>query len=307
MRIIITGGTGLIGKPLANKLAGQGHEVIVLSRSPEGVTGLAQGIRAVGWDGRTPAGWGALADGAGAIINLAGESVAGDSLLSIRWSEARKRRIRESRIYAGKAIVEAVMAARQRPEVVIQASAVGYYGPRFGTPFDENAPAGDDFLANVCQDWEGATKPVEALGLRRATVRIGVVLARSGGALPRQMLPFRFFAGGPIGSGHQGYPWIHLADAVSAIAFLTGNSQAKGTFNMTAPQPLTNAEFSRALGRAMHRPASIPAPGFIFKLMFGEAATILLDGQQPLPAHLLELGYSFQFSQVDEALKDIFH
>lgn len=306
MRIIIPGGTGLIGRPLAQILAGKGHEVIVLSRAPERVTGLPQEVRAVGWDGKSAAGWGALADGAGVIINLAGESVAGDSLLSIRWTEARKRRIRESRVYAGKAVVEAVLAAKQKPELVIQASAVGIYGARSDGPFDESAPAGSDFLASVCQDWEAATRPIEALGIRRAVVRIGVVLAAHGGALPRQMLPFRFFVGGPIGSGRQGYPWIHLEDVVGAMAFLVEEPQSRGVYNLTAPKPLTNAEFSRALGVAMHRPSWIPVPGFVLRLAFGEAATILLDGQMPLPSRLLQTGYSFKYPQVDAALKSIF-
>ncbi len=305
MRIIITGGTGLIGKPLALALAQKGHEVIVLSRSPEHVTGLGANIHVVRWDGKTATGWGGMADGSGAIINLAGESVAGGSLLSIRWTDDRKRSIRESRINAGRAVVEAVEAAKQRPALVIQASAVGYYGSRSDGVFDESAPAGSDFLANICLDWEAVTRSVETMGVRRAIVRIGVVLASQGGALPRQVLPFRFFAGGPIGSGRQGYPWIHLEDVVGAIVFLIDTPQAQGVYNLTAPNPVTNAEFGKALGRIMHRPAIVPAPAFVFKLAFGEASAILLDGQMPIPARLLQAGYQFKYPQVEEALFSI--
>jgi hypothetical protein len=305
MRIIITGGTGLIGKPLAHALEHIGHEVIVLTRSPERVTGISKNVNLVRWDGKTAAGWGELVDGSGAIINLAGESVAGDSLLSIRWTEERKRSIRESRINAGRAVVDAVQAARQRPPLVVQASAVGFYGSRSDGTFDESAPAGSDFLANICLDWEAVTRPVENMGVRRAVVRIGVVLAAQGGALPRQLLPFKLFVGGPIGSGKQGYPWTHLDDVVRAITFLVENPQSQGAYNLTAPHPVTNAAFGKALGRIMHRPAFIPAPAFVFKLAFGEASAILLDGQMPLPARLLQAGYSFKYPQVDAALASI--
>lgn len=306
MRVIITGGTGMIGTPLARVLAGKGHEVIVLSRSPERVSGLPQGVRAVRWDGKTAAGWGELADGAGAVINLAGEGAAGDSFFSIRWTEDRKRRILESRVHAGKAVTEAVMKAKTRPEVLIQSSAVGYYGPHQGDTFDESEPAGSDYFARVCLDWEASTRPVEALGVRRVVVRTGIVLDASKGALPRQALPFRLFVGGPIGSGRQGYPWIHLEDEVGALLFLTENPHARGVYNLTAPDPVTNAGFGRALGKAMRRPYWMPVPAFVFRLLFGEAATMLLDGQMPLPARLLEAGYEFKYPQVNAALQAIY-
>ncbi len=301
MRIIITGGTGLIGRPLAAELAGAGHEVIVLSRNPARAAGLAPGVQVVKWDGRTADGWGQLADGAGAIVNLAGEGIA-DS----RWNEARKRSIRESRVQAGQAVVQAVQAAQQKPQVVVQASAVGYYGPRGPEIIDESAPAGNDFLAQVCVDWEASTAPVEALGVRRAIARTGIVLSLAGGALPKMLLPFKFFAGGKIGSGQQGFPWIHLNDEVAALRFLLENPQASGPFNLAAPNPPTNAEFVKAIGEAMGRPSAIPAPAFALKLGFGEMSTVLLDGQRTAPRRLLDLGFQFRFTDPVVALRDLF-
>ena len=207
MRTIITGGSGLIGRALAAELAAAEHEVIILSRTPGRVSGLPAGVRAAGWDGRTAEGWQDLADGATAIVNLAGESIAAG-----RWTAARKRRIAASRQQAGAAVVQAVAGATTRPQVVIQASAVGYYGPRGDETITEDSAAGDDFLAQVCVPWETSTEEVERLGVRRAIIRTGIVLSRDGGALPRMMLPFRLFSGGPLGSGRQGFPWIHHAD-----------------------------------------------------------------------------------------------
>jgi hypothetical protein len=305
MRIIITGGSGLIGRALTASLAADKHEVIVLSRDPEWVVGLPKGARAVQWDGRSAAGWGSLADGADAIVNLAGESVAGESILSMRWTAARKKRILESRLNAGKAVVEAVRSAKNKPKVLIQSSAVGYYGPRNGADLEEDAPAGNDFLANVCKQWEAATAEVEKLGVRRAIIRTGVVLSTEGGVLPLQMLPFKLFAGGPIGSGAQAYPWIHIADEVGAIRFLIETEAASGVFNLTAPEPLNNKEFGQVLGRVMGRPAFIPTPGFVFKIAFGEVSTLLLDGQRPIPSRLTGLGYQFKFPAAEAALRDL--
>ncbi len=298
MRVIITGGTGLIGRALAADLAAAGHEVVVLSRTPQSAGALA-GVRVERWDAATAAGWGALADGAGAIVNLAGEEIAH------RWTSGRKRRIGESRLNAGRAVVEAVQAASRKPAVVIQSSAVGYYGPRGDDEVAEDAPPGSDFLANLCVDWEASTAPVEELGVRRAIIRTGAVLARDGGALPRMMLPFRLGIGGKLGSGRQWFPWIHMADEVAAIRFLIERDDTSGAFNLCAPNPLTNAEFSRALGRAMRRPSLAPAPGFVMRLMFGEMAMVLLEGQRQTPRRLQEAGFEFRFPQADAALRDL--
>ena len=300
MRTIITGGSGLIGRTLATELAAADHEVIVLSRAPARVSGLPAGVRAVGWDGRTAEGWQDLADGATAIVNLAGESIAAG-----RWTAARKQRIAASRQQAGAAVVQAVAGATTRPQVVIQASAVGYYGPRGDETITEDSAAGDDFLAQVCVPWETSTEEVERLGVRRAIIRTGIVLSRDGGALPRMMLPFRLFAGGPLGSGHQGFPWIHHADEVSAIRWLIEREDASGPFNLAAPETLTNAEFGRVLGRVMRRPSFMPTPGFALRLVLGELSTLLLDGQRQVPQRLLDLGFTFRFPTADAALRDL--
>jgi hypothetical protein len=300
MRVIITGGTGLIGRPLAASLARDGHEVILLSRNPAATTGIPQGAQVVAWDGRSAKGWGHLADGAGAIVNLAGASLAEG-----RWTADRKAEIVDSRVNAGQAVVEAITAARAKPAVLIQSSAVGYYGPRGTEIIAEDAPPGQDFAAQVCVRWEDSTRAVEALGVRRAIIRTGIVLSAEGGALPRMLLPYRFFAGGKIGSGTQGFPWIHMDDEVGAIRFLVDTAAANGPFNLTAPNPPTNAEFTQAVGKAMGRPAAIPAPSFAMKAAFGEMSTVLLEGQRAAPKKLLALGYKFRFTDPVAALRDV--
>ena len=300
MRTIITGGSGLIGRALAAELAAAEHEVIILSRTPGRVGSLPMGVRAVGWDGRTAEGWQDLADGATAIVNLAGESIAAG-----RWTAARKQRIADSRLQAGAAVVQAVAGATTRPQAVIQGSAVGYYGPRGDETITEDSSAGDDFLAQVCVPWENSTKEVEPLGVRRAIIRTGIVLSRDGGALPQMTLPFRLFAGGPLGSGRQGFPWIHHADEVSAIRWLIEREDASGPFNLAAPETLTNAEFGRVLGRVMRRPSFMPTPGFALRLVLGELSTLLLDGQRQVPQRLLDLGFTFRFPTAEAALRDL--
>ena len=262
--------------------------------------GLPTGVQVAGWDGRSAAGWGKLVEGAGAIVNLAGENI-GDA----RWTTERKQRIRESRNDAGQAVVEAVLAAANKPGVVIQSSAVGYYGPHGNEELGEETPPGQDFLAQVAVDWENSTAAVEAAGVRRAIIRSGVVLAREGGAFPRMLLPFRLFAGGPYGNGRQWLPWIHIADEVGAIRFLIQKDAAHGPFNLSAPSPLTNRQFATVLGRVMHRPSLLPVPAFAFRLLFGEMATVILDGQRALPDRLLQLGYMFQYPTAAAALRNL--
>ena len=214
MRVIITGGTGLIGRALAADLTKDGHEAIVLSRRPERSTGLPAGTRAERWDAQTAQGWGSLADGADAIVNLAGESIAG------RWTANRKRHIRESRLNAGRAVVQAVELASVKPGVVVQASGVGYCGPRGDEEIVEEGSPGSDFLGQLAIEWEASTAPVERMGVWRAVIRSGAVLSTEGGAFPPMLLQSRLFLGGPLGSGRQWLPWIHMADEVRAIRFL---------------------------------------------------------------------------------------
>jgi uncharacterized protein (TIGR01777 family) len=303
MRVIITGGSGLIGRALTAPLAAERHEVVVLSRDPGRVQGLPPGARVQRWDGRTAAEWGELLDSGTAVVNLAGESVAGG-----RWTAERKRRIRESRLHAGGAVVEAVRqaaAAGRAPAVLVQASATGYYGDAGDGEVTEDHPPGSDFLADVAVAWEAATAEVEALGVRRVVLRTGIVLHPDGGALPKMVLPFRLGAGGPLGGGRQWFPWIHWLDEIDAILFLLANPAARGPFNLAAPQPVRNRDWSRALGRQLHRPSFLAAPAFALRLALGEMAEALLHGQRALPRRLLAAGYSFHHPILGEALRDL--
>jgi uncharacterized protein len=299
MRVIITGGSGLIGRALCEELAGRGGEVVVLSRRPEAVRGLPAGVQVAAWDGESAAGWGSLVAGA-AIVHLAGESIAGG-----RWTAARKRLLYESRVRSSRAVAAAVAAAREKPRVLLQGSAVGYYGPRGEEEIGEGEPPGEDFLARLCVDWEAATAGVEAMGVRRAVLRTGVVLATAAGALPRMLLPFRLFAGGPVGSGRQWFPWIHAADEVGAIRFLLEREEAAGAFNLVAPEAVTSRGFCRVLGRVLRRPTWLPVPGFALRLAFGDLADTLLTGQRAVPRRLAALGYSFRFPTLEGALRDL--
>jgi uncharacterized protein (TIGR01777 family) len=307
MRIIITGGTGQVGKVLTADLLRDGHEVIALSRNPGKPHDLPAGVRIEKWDARTAEGWGHLADGADAIVNLAGENLAGHDFFPARWTEARKQLLRDSRINAGQAILEAVQQAANKPRVVVQASAVGYYGSHENSvKLAEDAPAGDDFLGKICIEWEDSTKAVESLGVRHVVTRGGVVLSFQEGALTRLALPFRLFAGGPMGSGQQPFPWIHPADQAAATRFLIENESAGGAFNLAAPEATTNGEFAKILGKVMGRPALIPVPGFALRLMFGEVASVVLEGQRAVPQQLLDLGYSFRFPTAEATLRDLY-
>jgi uncharacterized protein (TIGR01777 family) len=306
MRILITGGAGLIGSALASNLAGDGHEVIVLTRDPDKVgSKLGRGVKAARWDGRTAEGWGQLADGAGAIVNLAGESIAGANIIAGRWSAARKQAIRNSRVNAGRAVVEAIRAAKQKPGVLVQASAVGYYGPCGDEPVTEEAPAGGDFLAQVCVAWEASTAEVEAMGVRRVVTRSGIPLSNKGGAFPPLRMIANLGGGGPMGSGKQWWPWLHFDDEIGALRRLM-ESEARGAYNISSPNPVRQAEFFKALGKVMHRPSFVPTPGFALRLMAGELAdALLLSGQREMPVRLQNLGYTFKYQELEPALRGL--
>lgn len=300
MRVVITGGSGLIGSEVARDLGGAGYEVVILTRDPGKAGPLPPNTRAVRWDGRTAEGWGSLLDGETGIVHLAGESIA-----SGRWTAEKKRRIRDSRVESGKAVLEAIRQAATKPRVLLQGSAVGYYGPRGDEVVTEHHAAGSDFLTDICVAWEASTAEAEALGVRRALLRTGIVLSRKGGALPKMALPFRMMAGGPLGSGRQWVPWIHIADEAGAIRFLLENGDASGPFNLTAPTPLRNRDFSRALGKALRRPALAPAPSFALRAVLGEMADMLLEGQRAVPQRLLEAGYVFRYPEALPALRHL--
>jgi uncharacterized protein (TIGR01777 family) len=300
MRVVITGGSGLIGRALARELGGAGHDVVVLTRDPGRAGNLPPGVRAARWDGKTSAGWGSLLEADTAIVHLAGESISEG-----RWTAEKKRRIRESRVASGAAVLAAIREAREKPQVLLQGSAVGYYGGHGDEIVRDDAPPGTGFLSDVCVEWETSTAEAEALGVRRPLLRTGIVLAREGGALPAMSLPFKMMIGGPIGDGRQWFPWIHLEDEVGAIRFLLEREDARGPFNLTAPAPVTNRELTRALGRVMSRPSFLPAPGFALRLALGEMADMLLQGQRAVPSRLLELGYVFRWPDLEPALRDL--
>jgi uncharacterized protein (TIGR01777 family) len=306
MRVIITGGTGLIGSALSSSLAADGHDVIVLSRNPERVAKqLRKGVRAERWDARTAAGWGELVNGTHAIVNLASEVIGNENIVSSRWTAKRKHAILQSRLDAGRAVVEAVRAAHQKPSVVVQASASGYYGSRRDEVLTEEAGPGQDFLAQVCVQWEASTEPVEALGVRRAIARTGLLLSDKGGALvPLRRLTF-FGIGGPLGSGRHYWPWIHIDDEVAALRFLI-DSGASGAVNLCTPNPVRQAEFARTLGRVMKRPSFMPAPAFAMRLAAGELADVmLLASQRQMPECLQLMGFRFKFPELEPALRDL--
>jgi uncharacterized protein len=305
MRIVITGGAGFIGRALAADLAATGCEVVILSRNPAKAAGLPAGVRAERWDGRTAAGWGSLADGALAIINLAGENLAGGGFLPARWTPERTQLIRQSRLDAGQAVVAAVQVAQVKPQVVIQSSGIGYYGTRGDSVRTEADGPGADFLARLTVDWEASTAPVALQGVRHVSIRSGVVLSPTEGALYRLLLPFKLFAGGPMGSGRQGFSWIHPADETAAVRFLIENPQASGAFNLCAPKPLTNAEFAKVIGAVLGRPSWLPVPAFALKLALGEVASMVLEGQRAVPQKLLDLGFKFRFPDAEPALRDL--
>jgi uncharacterized protein (TIGR01777 family) len=296
--IVIAGGTGLIGSALSRYLVAAQRDVLVLSRNPE-MARLEPGVRVAAWDGRSPSQVRPYVEEAAAVVNLIGAGIADK-----RWSAARKRLIRSSRVDSGVALTEAVLTAKARPVVIMQASGVGYYGAHGDETVDESTPPGDDFLARVCVAWEASTASVQDVGVRHIAARTGVVLTANGGALSRLLRVFRFGLGGQLGSGRQWFPWIHIDDQVAAMAHLLGAPQS-GPFNLTAPFPVTNREFTTALGRALGRPTPWVVPGAALKLGLGEMAHSVLTGQKAVPGRLLESGFKFEFERLDPALEDI--
>jgi uncharacterized protein (TIGR01777 family) len=286
-RITITGATGRLGGLLVEALEARGDEVTILSRSP------GKGVQ---YDPmNAPAPPEALA-GRDAVVHLAGEDIAQ------RWDDETLRRIKDSRMVGTRNLVAGIAQADPRPKALVSASAVGYYGNR-PDPIDEDAPAGDDVLADVCVAWEREAEKAAELGVRVVRVRTGVVLDRHGGALEKMLLPFRLGVGGPVAGGRQRIPWIHVEDVVGIYLAAIDGEAWTGAVNATAPEPVTNKEFSRALGRALHRPAIAPVPGFAIKLLYGGMAKLVIEGQYARPRRTLDLGYEFRHPDLDEALR----
>jgi uncharacterized protein (TIGR01777 family) len=302
MRVTVTGASGLIGSALLAELRKHGAEVTVLSRDPSR-TREALGVEAVRWDPLgEPVPVQALA-GADAVVHLAGENIAQ------RWNERAKRAIRDSRVVGTRNLLAGLEAAGkaeaggQRLRTLISGSAVGYYGARGEEPLDEDSPAGNDFLAKTCVAWEAEAQKAAALGVRVVLVRTGVVLDRDGGALAKMLPAFRLGVGGPVAGGEQYMSWIHREDLVGMIRAALDDERWSGPINATAPGPVSNREFSRALGRALHRPSLLPVPGFALELLYGEMAGIVTTGARVMPAKPLVLGYDFRHPELDEALR----
>jgi len=294
MRVTITGATGMLGTRLVRELTGRGDEVTILTRDPAKV----RHGKAVAWDpmaGPAPA---EALEGRDAVVHLAGENVAQ------RWSADAKRRIRESREIGTRNLVHGLRAAEDRPKALISSSAVGYYGPHGDEELPEDTPPGDDFLAQVCIVWEReAAKAAEELGVRAVLVRTGVVLDKDGGALGKMLPFFKAGIGGPVAGGRQLLPWIHADDVVGIYLRALDDAHWSGPVNATAPKPVSNREFSEALGRALHRPAVAPVPAFAIKTLYGEMAEIVTKGQNAIPKRTSKLGYEFRHPQLEEALR----
>jgi uncharacterized protein (TIGR01777 family) len=294
MHVVMTGATGFLGSALAHLLLAQGCELSVFARNENKVR------RKLGPQVAAFTAWHDAPTQADAVINLAGEPLIGG-----RWTEHKKDQIRASRISTTHGLVQWLSRMQLRPDVLISGSAVGYYGYSDEQLFSENDSAGDDFGARLCADWELSARAAEVHGMRVCLLRTGVVLHRSGGALARMLPAFRFGLGGPIGSGQQGFSWIHLDDWLAAVMFLLTRPELSGPFNLTAPQPVSNAEFSQALAQVLHKPSAVRLPAFVLKMMAGEGAELLLKGQKVMPTRLLESGFVFARPDLPRALVDV--
>ncbi|MCG5538289.1 TIGR01777 family oxidoreductase [Halorhodospira sp. 9622] len=295
MRILITGGSGFVGKPLCARLHERGHELLVVSRNPE----RARAALPARTDIR-PNVADFLDSQPEAIINLAGESIAEG-----RWTEAKKQRLLDSRLNTTQAVVDLCGQLDTPPKTLISASAMGYYGDQGDREVTEETPPNPEFVHELCARWEEAARQAESHGVRVALMRIGLVLDRDGGTLAKLLTPFRLGLGGPLGSGKQYMPWIHRTDLVRIILFLLDQEALAGPFNASAPEPVTNAEFTRTLARHLHRPAFLPAPAPALRLAFGEMSRILLTGARMRPQRLQEAGFTFEYPTLDEALSEI--
>ena len=293
MRVVVTGGTGFLGRSLVTSLLEKGHEAYVVTRDPANAS-VPRGARAVSWSDLATA-----VDGAGAVVNLAGETIAQC------WTATAKARIVGSRASAAERVGAALRAAKSRPGVLVNASAVGFYGDRASEELTETGGPGTGFLAETTLAWEEAARRAAPEGVRLVLPRIGIVLGEEGGALSKMLLPFRLGLGGPLGSGTQWMSWIHLEDLVALLVAVLEDPRFEGPVNATAPAPVTMKEFASTLGRVLRRPAFAPAPAFAIRAAMGEMASLVLDGQKVLPAKASAFGFRFRFEKLEPALKEI--
>lgn len=309
MRIVIAGGTGFLGGPLAEGYAEEGHDVRVLTRGlkpgesrHDSGTGVP-GVTRVGWSPDTGGAWESVIDNADAVVNLAGAGLAEG-----RWTPQRKALLHDSRIISTKTLAAAIQKAARPPAVFVSGSGTGYYGASLSDDVKtESSPAGDDFLARLCVDWEAEAARAASPATRVATLRTAMVIERRGGALQRLVTPFRFFAGGPVGSGRQYMSWIHRIDWIEMVRWIIDTPAVSGAVNASAPSPVTNRQFARALGRALHRPALVPTPGFPLRIALGEMAdALVLTGQRVVPQRALSHGFHFRYPEIDRAFRGIY-
>ena len=305
MHVFVTGGTGLVGSRLIERLLGRGDRVTMVTRRPE-IAQAKWGERcaAIAGDPTQPGDWTRAIADCDAVVHLAGEN-----LFARRWSAAFKDLLRSSRIQSTTNVAQAMAQKPNRADgaakVLVSGSAIGYYGVHGDEEIDETSPAGSDFLAQLCIDWENAAKPAADAGIRTVSLRTGIVLDPVGGPLKLMLTPFKMFVGGPIGGGRQWMSWIHHADEIGLILFALDTAQTQGPLNAVAPQPQTNKEFSRTLGRVLRRPSFLPTPAFGLRVMVGEASYVISTGQRVLPRKAIELGYSFRFPELEGALRDL--
>ncbi|HEY9762340.1 MAG TPA: TIGR01777 family oxidoreductase [Trichocoleus sp.] len=304
MKVAVTGATGFVGSRLVERLQAEGHQVLVLSRDaaharkvfPE--TAFAN-VKVVEYTPLASGDWQSAIAGCDGVVNLAGAPI------SERWTSAHKQAMIDSRQIGTQKIVEAISKADPRPSVLVNASAIGYYGTSETAAFDESSqPIESDFLSQICQAWEAAARKVEASGTRLVILRTGIVLGM-GGAVAKMLTPFRMFAGGPIGSGRQWFSWIHREDMVNLIIKALTDPQMQGTYNATAPNPVRMGEFCQTLGAVMNRPSWLPVPNFVLEAVLGDGAQVVLEGQQVLPKRTEAIGFSYQYPQVKEALEEV--
>ncbi len=303
MRVAVTGATGVIGTAAVQALLGRGDEVLALTRNPDRARGRIDARAELhAWpDPKQEPPPAAALEQADAVLNLLGEPIAQ------RWTPEAKREIRDSRVLATRSLVTGIanLSDDRRPRVLVSQSATGYYGPHGEERVDETFGPGDDFLAQVTNEWEAEVSASPIPGTRVALTRTGVVLSPSGGALSKMLPPFRLGIGGPIAGGRQYVPWIHLGDVVGALLFCLDHEEATGALNVTAPTPVTNGELASSLGRVLHRPSLLPVPGMALRVLYGEMAMVVLTGQRAVPARLQELGYHFRFPELEPALRDV--
>jgi len=301
MKILISGGSGFIGSELVKRLIDEHYEVLLLSRNPGNVK-LPQHplLKILEWDGKTLGKWSDSVNEIDVIVNLAGENVS-----SKRWSKKQKVKLRESRIGPTNLLIKAITNAARKPKILINASAVGYYGSFGVGDVTEDYPKGDGFLADLCNEWEQKALEAETMGVRVVILRLGVVLESSGGAMKKLLLPFKFYLGGTIGSGKQWFPWIHRDDVINVILFTLRNNSLRGPINVVSPTPVTMKEFAYSIGKALNKPSWMPIPSLILKLIFGEMSEVLIGGRRIIPMKLLDSGFKFQYGNLKEALNDI--